>query len=144
MLAAFLLALQAAAPAARVDDLAWISGRWEYRAGDSWTEELWSAPRGERMIGFSRSGVGRTMYEFEYIRIEPGIWGGPIYVAQPGGRPPVIFRLVANERRSATFENRNHDYPQRIHYRRTRNVLTATISLADGSRPITWTYRRRR
>jgi hypothetical protein len=63
---------------------------------------------------------------------------------QPGGRAPVLFPLVASGRTSATFENRAHDYPQRITYRRNGNVMVATLSLADGSRPISWTFRRRR
>lgn len=145
MIAALLgLALQAQAASARVEDLAWLRGRWESRAGQSWAEEQWSVPRGERLLGFGRTGVGRAMLDFEFFRIEPGLDGMPVYVAQPGGRPPVLFRLVASGRTSATFENRNHDYPQRIVYRRSGNRLTAVVSLADGSRPISWTFRRRR
>ncbi len=136
-------ALQAAVPATRVEDLAWMSGLWETSAGERWTEEHWSAPRAGVMLGYSRSGAGGTMREFEHIRLQAGADGVPVHMAQPGGRPPVSFRLVAAEGTSATFENRAHDYPQRIAYRRTGRTMTATISLADGSRPISWTFRRR-
>ena len=36
---------------------------------------------------------------------------------------------------SITFENGDHDYPQRISYYRTETGLAATISKLDGSRP---------
>jgi hypothetical protein len=136
-------ALQAAVPAARVEDLAWMSGRWETSAGENWTEEQWSAPRAGVMLGYSRTGAGGTMGEFEYIRLQAGPDGVPVYMPQPGGRPPVLFRLVASGPTSAVFENRAHDYPQRIAYRRSGRTMTATVSLADGSRPMRWTYRRR-
>jgi hypothetical protein len=143
IVALFAAALQAAVPAARVEDLAWMSGRWETSAGERWTEEQWSAPRGGVMLGYSRTGTGGTMGEFEYIRLQAGADGVPVFMAQPGGRPPVSFRFVAAEGSSAVFENRAHDYPQRIAYHRTGRTMTATISLADGSRPMRWTYRRR-
>jgi hypothetical protein len=143
--AMLMMAAQASAgPATRVDDLAWMSGRWETRAGENWTEEQWSEPRAGVMLGFSRTGAGGTMGEFEFIRLQAGPDGAPVYMPQPGGGPPVSFRLVARDGTSATFENRSHDYPQRITYRRSGNVMVATVSLADGSRPISWTFRRRR
>jgi hypothetical protein len=144
ILALYAVALQAAVPAARVGDLGWMSGRWETSAGERWTEEQWSAPRAGVMLGYSRSGAGGTMGEFEFIRLQAGADGVPVYMPQPGGRAPVSFRLVASGPTSAVFENRAHDYPQRIAYRRSGNVMVATLSLADGSRPISWTFRRRR
>jgi hypothetical protein len=144
IMAIYALALQAAVPAARVEELAWMSGRWEALSGETWTEEQWSAPRAGVMLGYSRTGAGGNMGEFEFIRLQAGPDGVPTYMPQPGGRAPVLFPLVASGPTSATFENRAHDYPQRISYRRNGNVMVATISLADGSRPISWTFRRRR
>ena len=39
-----------------------------------------------------------------------------------------------------TFENGDHDYPQRIAYRRTEQGLAATISKLDGSRPFEYAW----
>lgn len=135
--------LAAATPAAKVDDLAWIAGQWSREEGDRWTEEDWTAPRGGMMLGHSRSGRGDSLREFEFLRIAAGADGSPAYIAQPGGGAPVAFRLVQRDAASVTFENAAHDYPQRIHYARTGDTLTATISAIDGSKPTRWTYRRR-
>jgi len=133
--------VQAQPAAARVEDLAWMAGRWESGSGESWTEEIWAAPRGGMIIGLSRSGQGERLGGFEFLRIEATDDGVATYVAQPGGGAPVGFRLVAREGTSAVFENRAHDYPQRIHYLRSGDRMTATVSLADGSRPMSWSFR---
>jgi hypothetical protein len=135
--------LLTAAPATRVADLAWMSGQWESVQGGRWTEESWSAPRGGVMLGHSRSGNGERLREFEFLRLQAGADGVPVYLAQPSGRAPVPFRLTAREGASATFENPDHDFPQRIVYRRNGDSMVATISALDGSNAVSWTYRRR-
>ncbi|WP_428632087.1 DUF6265 family protein [Sphingopyxis sp.] len=134
----------AAGPAARspatVDDLAWIAGDWSREEGERWTEERWTAPRGGVMLGHSRSGRGTAMREFEFLRMQADADGVPVYLAQPGGRAPVAFRLTQHDATSATFDNPAHDYPQRIVYAREGQRLTATISMIDGSQAMTWTF----
>ena len=141
-MAALLLAGAQAAPVS-VADLAWMSGSWETAEGERWTEEVWVAPRGGVMMGLSRSGQGESVREFEFIRLQAGADGVPVYWASPGGGPAVGFRLVASDAASAAFENPAHDFPQRIHYRRDDDRLFATISARDGSNAMSWTYQRR-
>lgn len=138
-----MLLMGQAAPTPSVDALGWMAGRWEAVDGARWTEEIWSAPRGGAMLGLSRSGSGATMREFEFLRLQAGADGALAYHASPGGRPPVAFRLVAQDGTSATFENPRHDYPQRIRYERRGDRMTATISAIDGANAMRWSYRRR-
>ncbi len=135
--------LAGASPAAKVDELAWMAGQWSREEGERWTEESWTSPRGGVMLGHSRTGRGAVLREFEFLRIEAGADGVPAYIAQPDGRAPVAFRLVRRDASSATFENPAHDYPQRIHYVRDGETMTATIAAIDGSKPMRWTFRRR-
>lgn len=137
-----LIALALAGPAT-IADLGWMSGRWESETGDRWTEEQWSEPRGGVMLGFGRSGSDDALREWEQIRLAPGEGGVPIYFASPRGGTAVAFRLVRLEGTSATFENPDHDFPQRIRYVRTGDTLVATISAIDGSNAVSWTFRRR-
>lgn len=138
-----LLLMAQAAPPPGVTDLGWMSGRWEtVSAEGDWTEESWAPPRGGLMLGYSRSGAGERLREFEFMRIEAGEDGVPAYLAQPAGRPAVAFRLTAHDAGSATFDNPAHDFPQRIVYRRTGDTMVATISALDGSNAMSWTYRR--
>lgn len=147
MIASILAPLAAAAlasstpPATDVAGLGWMSGRWQTEAGGMWTEEVWLTPRGGMMLGLSRAGRGDHAGEFEFLRLEAGDDGVPVYWGSPAGRTAVGFRLVEVDAQSAVFENRDHDYPQRIAYRRDGATLTATISAADGTNPMSWTYR---
>ena len=143
MAAGLALLLVAASPAVRVDDLGWLAGDWVSEADGRWTEEGWASPRGGVMLGYSRSGRGEALREFEFIRIAAGADGALAYIAMPQGGAPVAFALVRHDKTSATFENAAHDYPQRIAYARSGDTLTATISAIDGSKARSWTYRRR-
>lgn len=140
MILAALLALQAPASVA---DLGWMSGRWEATSGERWTEESWSSARAGMLIGYSRSGRGEMVREFEFLLIQAGADGALAYWASPGGRPPVAFRLVSTSGTEAVFENPQHDFPQRIRYVRQGDTLTATISAIDGSNAMSWSFERR-
>jgi hypothetical protein len=139
---AFLLMGQTA-PGTNVRDLSWMSGRWVASAGGRWTEEHWSAVRGGTMMGYSWTGEGDAIHEYEYLRLQAGEDDEVVYLAQPAGRPAAVgFYLSQADATSATFENPDHDFPQRIRYRRDGDVMVATISKMDGSNAISWTFRR--
>ena len=114
----------AATPTA--DDFAWLSGHWCLVSGDEFTEEHWLPPRGNLMLGVSHTVRGGKTTSFEFMRIE---FGAQIqFIAQPRGQPPTVFRLTASGDGWARFENREHDFPQRIEYRRTGTGLHAEIA----------------
>ena len=121
---------------------AFLTGCWEHRAAERWTQECWTDPRGGLMIGSSRSGSSETIREWEWLRIERWTDGALNYIASPGGRTPVRFTAIAVTPTEAVFTNPAHDYPQRIRYRLKDGRLEAEISLVDGSRPNRWSYRR--
>ena len=64
------------------------------------------------------------------------------FTAQPNGGQPVSFRYSGGGPRESMFDNVEHDYPQRIRYRRTGDQLEATTSLVDGSKAQRWIYKR--
>jgi hypothetical protein len=123
-----LTALTAGAAAAppTIADFSWLSGQWCRTAGGESIEEHWLAPRGDLMLGISRTIRAGKTKSFEFVRIEVGTTTS--YIAQPQGRPPTIFRLTASGANWARFENSAHDFPQRIEYRRMPNGLLAEIA----------------
>jgi uncharacterized protein DUF6265 len=136
---ALLLTAQSA-PHPGVADLGWMSGHWQ--TADGATEEDWTAPRAGIMLGVSRTIEGGTVREYEFLRLQDGADGVPVYWGSPNGVTPVGFRLTEAGPSGATFDNPGHDYPQRIRYRRDGDALVATISAIDDSRATSWTYRR--
>ncbi len=123
---------------------AFLTGCWEHRGGERWTQECWTDPRAGLMIGSSRSGTANSIREWEWLRIEQGSEGALKYIASPGGRTPVPFTATAVTSTEAEFTNAAHDYPQRIRYQFKDGKLETVISLLDGSRPNRWSYERSR
>jgi hypothetical protein len=117
--------------------VAWLTGAWVAgNVGEPRTEEHWIPPSGGSMIGVNRTTMeGRTVF-FEYLRIERAEDGGLVYLASPKGRQPATpFRMVDSSPGRVIFENPDHDYPQRITYRRkgeTRLVMRIEGE-ADGT-----------
>jgi Domain of unknown function (DUF6265) len=135
-----LLLMAQSAPRDAVGDLGWMSGQW--RTADGATEEGWTAPRGGMMLGVGRTIHDGTVREYEFLRLQAGADGVPVYWGSPNGVAPVGFRLTRAGPSSVTFDNPDHDYPQRIRYRRDGDALIATISAIDDSHAMSWTYRR--
>jgi hypothetical protein len=107
----------AGAPAAagRIEELAWLEGRWEGEKDGVAMEEQWTSLKGGALLGLHRDVKGGRMVSFEFLRIQ-ATPDGVVYFASPGSRPPVGFALVESAERRAVFENRQHDFPQRILY----------------------------
>ncbi|MGZ8285158.1 MAG: DUF6265 family protein [Allosphingosinicella sp.] len=139
--AASVLLVGAAPATSDVSRLAWLSGSWLSESGDTWTQESWTAPRGGMMLGTGSSGRGSEARDWEHMRIAPDETGVLSFWGSPRGAPAVPFRLVSITATQAVFENARHDYPQRIAYRREGATLIATISLANGSKPVSWRYK---
>ena len=134
-LASLLVALPLALPppgaAAGLDDLDWLAGCWQGEGGGGENQECWMAPGGGTMLGVSRV-ISEQGTMFEFLRIaEEG--DGLVYLASPRGRPAVAFRLVESADGMAVFANPEHDFPQRITYRRDGEALSARVeALRDG------------
>jgi hypothetical protein len=138
-----------AATAKSLKDLAWLAGDWEMREGSDCVEEHWTLPSADNLIGMSRTidQTGRTK-SFEFLRIEARA-DGIYYVAQPGGRPPVDFRLTSEPGPGTTemiFANPGHaDRLKRIVYRRDGDAgLAAKIEGENNGKPfaVDFPYRR--
>lgn len=122
---------------------AFLAGCWEERRAEhAWTEECWTSARGGLMIGSGREGKGDNVRHWEWMRIERSADGAVTFYGSPKGAAAVPFKANASDGKSITFINAKHDYPQRVSYRLTERGLEAEVSLADGSKPSRWSYRR--
>lgn len=129
---------------ASIADISWLAGDWEGMAGPSSIEERWSPAAGGAMLAMSRTTRAGTMSAFEFLCIAERA-GSLVYTARPNADAPTDFTLTHLDADSATFENPAHDFPKRIRYvRRPDGSLAATISGAEGQRPVTFVFTRRR
>jgi hypothetical protein len=123
----------------------WLAGTWEMTAGQQMIEEHWTTPTANAMIGMGRTVSGDRTSEFEFLRIEKR--GGDLfYVPQPGGRPPVAFKLTSSAGGRFIFENNtSEDRVKSVEYRREGDDgLYARIEGAQDGKPFLLEFRYRR
>lgn len=128
----------------RLDALAWLCGSWSGVTEGARVEEHWTVPAGGSMIGMNRTVVGGRTVFYEYLRIEAGD-DGIVYLASPRGRqPPTAFALATMTEGEVAFENPEHDFPQRVTYRREAETLHARIDGEQDGEPrhSEWTMQR--
>jgi hypothetical protein len=144
---AALLIQPAAAQRNDLDRFDWLTGTWEMVDGNRRVEEQWTSPTSNLMTGMSRTITDGRTSEFEFLRLEKR--GDDVfYVPQPGGRPPVSFKLTSVSPERFVFENSSgEDRVSRIEYRRDgADRFHARVEGNQGGKPfvLEYHYARRR
>jgi len=133
----------AADPAADVAKLSWMAGSWIQDKDGTTVRETWLPPLGGAMAGVGQTNrPGKAPYiEFTKISAEPA---GATFSAMLPGQRPTPFVLLPGKDGEAVFENKGHDFPQRVIYRRCGKELCARIEgMVDGRLNYNeWRYRR--
>jgi hypothetical protein len=130
---AWLAASPTGARAQGLEPLRFMAGCWRSTpdAQGRIIEERYTPPAVNLMLGTTRYLRGDTAVGYEFTRIERR--GEAILLTPyPNGRVSVSFGLLGVENRKAIFENRSHDFPNRIIYTATPEGLTARIEGNDG------------
>jgi hypothetical protein len=99
-------------------NLGWLAGCWELRRGNRVTLEMWMPPAGNLMLGGSRTVANGVVREFEQVRLA---WqdGQLVYTARPSGQEEASFTgTLGGSDTGFAVSNTQHDFPQRIIYRR--------------------------
>lgn len=109
-----MFALASPLHAQEIDKLAWMTGVWTQNKDGETVQESWLGPRGKMMAAVNlTSNAKRTSFEFLRIVETPT---GLAYLASPGGKTPVEFKLKEMGDKRVVFENAAHDFPQRVMY----------------------------
>jgi hypothetical protein len=139
-------AAAAPSPVPGVDALAWMAGTWTGEQDGVAMEEVWTPPRGGALLGLHRDVKAGRMVSWEFFRIQAE-GGAVVYHSSPRSAPPTPFTLVESGPRRAVFENKAHDFPQRILYwMDDAGALHARIEGPQGGRTVSeeWTWTRSR
>ncbi|MBZ2206800.1 DUF6265 family protein [Massilia sp. R798] len=108
--------------------LGWLQGCWRAAGAEAGSGEHWMAPAGGTMLGMSRTVKGGKTVAHEFLQIRDSEPGKLAFIAMPSGQPTASFAALELSGNHVVFENRAHDFPQRVIYRRDGDAnLTARI-----------------
>lgn len=112
----------------KIDEMVWLSGLWGIDQGERTGEEYWRPLINGRLEGKSTMKKKGKITLQEKMVIEQDSSGTLFYRVTSGGQRTVSFKLVKSGPTSFIFENKKHDYPQRIIYERVgEDSLRASI-----------------
>ena len=126
------------APDAPLDELGFMAGCWRgplddgVGGSDGSIEEYYSRPSKNMILGLTRYTRGGRTVDFEFTTIEQTD-SGVVLTPHPKGVASVPFRMRRVEAGTVVWENAEHDFPQRIIYRRVS--AEALIARIEGSTP---------
>jgi hypothetical protein len=138
--------LAATAVSAAEPDVAFLAGRWTGEKDGVQMEEYWSEPAGADVVGLHRDVKGGRLVSWEFFRIATTP-EGTFYYASPRSAPPTPFKLVEHAASRLVFENKQHDFPQRIVYwKDAAGALHARIEGPMGGKTVSeeWTWTKSR
>lgn len=79
------------------------------------------------MFAVSRTVRAGKTTAFEFLRIIETEDGGLLYIALPSGQTLTTFVMISISPDEVVFENPDHDFPQRVAYRRSDQQLVGRI-----------------
>ena len=128
------IVLIAISPAFAADsvDLAWMTGCW--KSPDGKAMEVWVRDSDAAYLGFGVATSEGVVRFYELLRVASNAEGELTYTAYPMGQASTTFTATEIGDQHITFTNPNHDYPQKITYRRKGDDLFAGTSAMDGER----------
>ena len=127
-----MFAVSAAAADSDITALAWMAGCWAPEQGDAGSVEHWLPPAGGTMLGVSRMIKNGQTVEFEFMQLRVNTEGKLVFIALPSGQKQATFVASNVGKDSVTFENPQHDFPQKVSYRlESRDRLIGRI---EGNR----------
>jgi hypothetical protein len=107
----------AAAAESDITALAWMAGCWAPEKGEPGSVEHWLPPAGGTMLGVSRTVKNGRTLEFEFMQLRVNAEGKLVFIALPSGQKAATFVASSVGKDSVTFENPQHDFPQKVSYR---------------------------
>ncbi len=113
----------AAEPPATAEDFAFLAGCWASEGREPGSGEQWTQPAGGTLLGTARTVENGRTVATEFLQIRQNDDGSIDFVALPSGQEMAAFRLISMTDAQVTFENPEHDFPQRIMYRLPKDDL---------------------
>ncbi len=143
-----LLILSTNAMAQEITDLSqfeFMLGTWSAEFPDGAFYESWTKESSTRFVGEAYTIKGGDSTPSETLSLEildDGYHNGVYYVATPIFQDSTFFLFVAGTNEDAEFQNPQHDFPQRIVYKKidADRMFVVVDNLTENSRQLTFNF----
>lgn len=112
-----------------IEGFSGMAGCWERKddAKKSLISEQWMKPAGTSIFGVGRTVKNSTTTGWEFMRIEKRE-DGIYFVSRPKENvEDTAFKMISSTAGEFVFENREHDFPQRVIYRLKGTAMTGRV-----------------
>jgi len=112
-----------------IGDLNGMAGCWEHKDDSKklLVSEQWMSPAGTSILGMGRTVKNGKTTGWEFMRIEQRE-DGLYFVSRPKeNKEDTAFKLISSTLNEVVFENKEHDFPQRIIYKLQGAKVTGRI-----------------
>lgn len=107
-------------------DLQWLLGEWQGTLDGADISESWQQSSAELFLAQGFVYSGKDTFVREQLRIQK-IANHWTFIPVINDQPPVLFTLVRKDQTTLVFENKEHDFPQRVVYAYEDGKLHAWI-----------------
>lgn len=118
------------ANAQKAEQMKWMVGTWKINTGNGSIIEQWQITNDSTLSGksyFIKNGADTIPQETIELSFRNGEWYYIPTIKNQNNAQPVSFKVIFLKGTEFISENRAHDFPQRIAYRRIKNQLFASI-----------------
>ncbi|HRF60634.1 MAG TPA: DUF6265 family protein [Fimbriimonadaceae bacterium] len=144
MLAALTIAILDGMSEPKIEDLGWMTGRWECTVWGGIWEETWSDPKGGVMQSFARHLVdGKVAFlEFGTIEKAPSGLTHFLMLGSLTKEPKrAAFVCTSASRSEVTFEDPKNDFPSKILYKKVASDRM-DCTLSGKGDPVLFAFKR--
>jgi len=118
-------------------DMKWLIGTWKLNTGRGTIVEKWKLVNDSTLSGksvFVKSPGDSMLQETLEMTLRKGQWSYTSTVQGQNDNKPVSFKVIFLKGNEFISENPAHDFPQRIAYRRIKNMIYASIEGKNNGR----------
>ncbi len=102
----------------KIKELQWMLGTWTNKTETEFSQETWTRENDSTFTGYSFTEINGEVVFAETMALELKANQLELTVATAKNKDekPVTFKLIPSTEGQFTFENKKHDFPQRIIY----------------------------
>ncbi|WGF92689.1 DUF6265 family protein [Aequorivita marisscotiae] len=122
----------------KLKNLQWMLGTWTKEVDTIFSQETWSRENDSTFTGYSFvEHDGKVVFaETMALELKGNNLELTVASAKTKEKKPVTFRMINSEKGHFTFENKSHDFPQRIIYTNpAKDSLHAWIEGTENGEP---------